>query len=858
MPKNQKELPRHAAWLLRRILPEEELLPLNGSFETLFQHRLQTKGSVAAGLWLWSEILRSLPGFITASLYWRFMMVKNYITMTIRTIRKHTVHSVINLLGLSLGVAVCLLIFLWTQNELSYDRFHDHGENIAQVYSQLEYSSGGSQIHMGSYYPLAKVLRAECPEVLESARYEEETGVLISHGDKKFRNDRIALIDPDFFDIFSFPFIQGSPETAMRENTSVVLTEKMAHKYFGNEDPIGKVLTVNDQLDLLVSGLIDNVPSQSSLQFDCLVPYVVVFAPEFKEPEHWGGNPLSTYVLLHGKSDRSVVENKITSIVEKHMQPETATVTFHLFPLVKKHLYAPHGGGRIQSLLIFSAIAIVVLLIACINFMNLSTAKAAIRAKEVGTRKVIGARKSDLFWQFMGEAVVISLLALLIALAFLAGFLPVFNDLADAQLSLDHLLKPAVLLSFLGIALLTGILSGVYPALYLGSLQPGNILQGTIRTAVKSTLRKTLVVVQFSLSIFLIICTVVVLRQLRFMLSTDLGFHSENLAVVQMSQELQKQFEPLRSDLLNNPQVLGVTRSMQGPWNIGSTVSAVDWDGKPANETFNMHWDYVGYDYFKTMGMNILGGRAFSQKFPTDLKASYIINQTAARIMGMETPVGKRLSVFRQEGEIVGVVQDFHFQPLYHEIKPFVFLLRPDSGSLCFVKIRPENRTDALNHIQSVVSRISPNTLADPVMFNAILTNYIYTSERQTGKIAGYFSLLAVLISCLGLFGLASFMAERRTKEIGIRKVVGASAREMVFMLSRDFTKWVLLSNLFAWPAAYLVSHNFLARYAQRMPFGWEAYILPSLGALIIAVITVSYQTIKAANTNPADSLRYE
>lgn len=858
MPKDQTKMPQPAEWVLRRVLPHEDRLSMNGNFEKLYRHRILTTGPVRAKLWIWSEIVKSLPGFISAAIYWRHMMLRNYITITLRTIRKHTVHSLINLFGLSIGVAVCLLIFLWTQYELSYDRFHTNKDNIAQVYSQLEYSNGGSHIHMGSYYPLAKVLMAECPEIKEATRYEAATGVQISRGGKKFTNDRIGLVDPSFFAMFSFPFTRGSPETAMRENTSVVLTESMARKYFGIEDPIGKVLSLNEEMDLQVTGIIDNVPPQSSLQFDCLVPYAVSFAPDFIEPEHWGGNPLATFVLLHEKSDRPALEQKITKIVEGHMRPETATVKFHLFPLSKKHLTSPQGGGLIQSLLIFSAIAVVVLLIACINFMNLSTAKAATRAKEVGARKVVGARKSDLFWQFMGEAMVISLLALFVALVLLAGFLPVFNDLLGNELSLNLLLKPVAVLGFLGIALFTGILSGFYPALYLGALHPGRILQSAAPTGVRTTLRKTLVVVQFSLSVFLIICTAIVLKQLRFMMSTDLGFDSENLAVVQMGQGLQKQYEPLRNELMKNPQVLGVTRSLQGPWNIGSTVSALDWDGKPPDENVNMHWDYVGYDYFETLNMKITAGRAFSREFPTDRKEAYIINQTAAELLAMATPVGKRLSVFGKEGKIIGVVRDFYFQPLYHEIKPFIFMLRPDSGSLGFVRIGPENRTNTLAQIQDAISKLAPDVSAEPIMFNEILANYIYTSEEQTGRIAGYLSILAVLISCLGLFGLASFMAERRTKEIGIRKVVGATAREIVFMLSRDFTKWVLLSNLISWPAAYIVAQSFLARYAQRAPVGLELFLLPSLAALMIALLTVSYQTVKAAHASPAASLRYE
>jgi putative ABC transport system permease protein len=858
MEKDQKKMPGLALWLLKHVLPRQDYVYLNGNFEDMYASRINSEGFLKARIWIWSEIIKSLPGFLYASFYWRITMFRNYFIMALRNIRKHTLHSVINITGLSIGMAVCLLIFLWVQDEFGYDRFHANKNEIAQVYSEMSYSSGDSRLVMGSYYPLAKVLKEECPEVREAIRYESASGLLLSHGEKQFTNDSVGLADPSFFEIFSFPFIQGNPSTALAENYSIVLTEKMAKKYFGKEDPLGKTITLLNDFDLRVTGIIQDVPKQSSFQFDCIMPYRLKFAPDFQEPEHWGGNPLNTYVLLHKDVDRLEVEKKITAIVEKHAQWETVKATFHMHPLTKKHLYSPQGGGLIQTLLIFSAIALFVLLIACINFMNLSTAKATTRAKEVGIRKAIGARKTDLIRQFIGESLMISLVTLLIAIVLMAAFLPTFNALLGKQFSLYLLLKPVVALGFLGIALFTGALAGAYPALYLSSFQPGNILKGLIRSGTKSSLRRILVVVQFSLTIIMIISTVVIFRQLGFVMSTDLGFDRENLVVVRTSQPMQESFEPFGNELRVNPQVLSITRSLQGPWNIGSTVSAVDWDGKPPDETVSMHWDYVGYDYFSTFGMEIIKGRAFSREYPTDQKEAYIVNEEAVKMMGMESPVGKRLSVFRNEGRIIGVVKNFLFQPLYHPVKPFVFMLRPGSGSLAFVRIRPENISGTLDHITNTMKKFDPGSPPSPFFFNDVLTNYIYTTERQAKKIAGYFTLLALLISSLGLFGLAAFLAEQRTKEIGIRKVVGASVKDVVFMLSKDFTKWVLVSNVVAWPVAYLVMRKILERYAYRTHIGLEIFVLSGLAALFIALLTVSYQAIKSARANPADSLRYE
>jgi putative ABC transport system permease protein len=858
MGDKKHRIPGPAAWLLNRILPSQEILHLNGSFECLYSDKVRCTGRLRAGIWIWGEILKSLPGFFYAAIYWRLMMLKNYVLITFRNIRKHAVFSGINIFGLSLGMAVCLLIFLWVQNEFRYDRFHENGADIAQVYSELEYSEGSRQIFTGSYYPLAQVLRDECPEVSEAARYLSTSGMLIGYGKNQFRNDTVALVDASFFKIFTFPFIAGSPDSALEENNSVVLTETMARKYFGNEDPIGKILTVDGSLDIQVTGVIQDVPSRSSLQFDCIVPFVLAFAPKYQEPEHWGGNPLQTYILLNKNSDHELVEQKITAVAEKHMNPETVKVSFHMFPLKRLHLFSPQGGGLIQYVLIFSAIALFVLLIACINFTNLSTATAATRAKEVGMRKVVGARKTDLVWQFIGESMLISFITLVTAVGLLALFLPVFNRLLGKQLSLNSLLDPVVIFGFLSIAMLTGMLAGLYPALYLSSFQPQSILRGLIRAGISSALRKVLVVCQFSLSIILMICTLVIFRQLGFMMHADLGFERENLVVLQMNDGVREQYGVLKNELLQSSHIRAVTNSLQGPWNIGSTVSAVDWDGKSPDENVNLYWDNIDYDYFDTFGMEILEGRSFSRDYSTDSSEAYIVNQEAVKLMGMDSPVGKWLSVFRQEGRIIGVVKNFHFQPLYHEIKPFVFMLRPNSGSLAFVRIKPENISGTLDYIRSSVSKFVPDSAADPVFFNDILKNYIYTAEQQTGQVAGYFASLAVVISCMGLFGLAAFMAERRTKEIGIRKVVGASAREVVAMLSRDFSRWVLLSNVFAWPVAYLVARKMLERYAFRVGINLGYFVLPGLAAFIIALLTVSYQAFKAARANPADSLRYE
>ncbi|MFC2156461.1 ABC transporter permease [Acidobacteriota bacterium] len=788
-------------------------------------------------------------------------MFRNYLLMTYRTIRKHKVFSFINIAGLTLGMAVFLLILLWIRHEAGYDAFQKNRKEIAHVYSETQYSDGRSQTFYGSYYPLAKAVREECPEVKEAARFTTTTGVVIKYGDRISSSDRVGFADPGFFKIFTFPFLQGDPKFALAERFSTVLTESMAKKLFGSEDPLGKILNVNDTLDIQVTGIIADIPLQSSLQFDCVVPFILSFPPEFKEPEHWGGNPFQTYTLLYKGSKFSDVANKITEIAEKHSPGSVGTeIQFFLFPFSRMHLFSPDQGNLIQIIAIFSIIALFVLLIACLNFMNLSTAKAFTRAKEVGVRKAVGARKGDLVSQFIGESILLSLITLIFSLLLLALFLPTFNALMQKQLSLLELLNPAVIAGFLGVALLTGFFSGTYPALFLSSIQPSNIFRGKIQAGLKSTtFRKTLVVVQFSLSIFMIFSTLVINRQMHFIRTKDLGFERENLLIIpSTSEELRSHYESLKTDLLRDPGILSITQGLQGPWNIGSTVGALDWDGKNPEDKVLMHWDYVDFDYFKTFGMVLKEGRAFSREYATDKGQAYIINEEAAKLMGMESPVGQRLSVFRKEGQIIGVLKNFHFQPLHNKIKPFFFTMQPLWGSNIFMRITPDNIAGVREYVEGTIKGIDPNFNTRQIFFDDLLKDYIYTDEKQLGRVSGYFTFLAILISCLGLFGLTSFMTERRTKEIGIRRVMGASIFGMVFMLTKNFTKWVAVSNIIAWPAAYFVMERIMSRYAYRAGIGIEIFLLSGIIALVIAMFTVSLQTVRAARANPAQSLRYE
>ena len=858
--KNRSSLPTTVLWILKRLVPSDDYPYLNGNMEALYEVIRDSRGKFLARLWLIKEMICSLPGFFQNILYWRIIMLKNIVLMTIRMIKKNKLYSFINIFGLSIGLAASLLLFLFIQDELGYDRFHSRLNNISQVYSESQFSDGKTQINTGSYYPLAGVLRDECPEIQAVCRFQTAAGIVIQQGKQMSTNDVVGLADPSFFDVFSFPLDAGDPETALRDNQSLILTKKMAEKLFGTEDPIGKTLTINHGFDVRVTGIMKNVPRQSSLQFDCIAPFALSFAPEFKEPDHWGGNPFQTYILTNKQVNRPALEEKIGGITSRHNpQKSDFSLRFFLFPFSKFHLYSPQGGGLIGTLVITTLIAVIILIIACLNFTNLSTARASIRAKEVGVRKAVGAHKRDLLGQFLGESLMMAVFSFSLALVLLILFLPTFNSLMGRQFSPAFLLNPTVILGFFSILLLTALAAGGYPAMFLSAFQPAAVIHGKTAKRGGNRFRRVLVVTQFSFAIFLIICSVVLFRQMSFIRDKDLGFNKDHLLCIpDISPEIQKHYDTFRDDLLASPSISGVTRSLQGPWNIGSTVRALDWDGKNPEETVFMHWDYIGYNYFETMGITLIDGRSFSREFGSDRNKGYIVNEEAARLMGMKDPIGQRLSVFREEGTIIGVVRDFHFQPLYNAIKPFVFILKPETANSVFIRIKTGNSAQALPHISSVYKQFESGIPLRHLFFEEIQWQYIYTSERQISRIAGYLTILAVILSCLGLFGLTAFIAERRQKEIGIRKVLGANSLRIVSLLAGGYTRWVLLANLFAWPAAYLITRSFLTRYAFHARLGLELFVFSGSAALSIALLTVLFMTIRAARKNPADSLRLE
>jgi len=779
-------------------------------------------------------------------------MIKNYTKITFRNLKKHKFYSFINITGLAIGIACCLIIFLWVQNELGYDRFH---KNAGDLYRIVQESPQGGKIFRFTSTPsgLGPLLKEEYPEIVHFARHTP-TRWDMGREEINFR-ENVALVDGSFLQMFSFPLLEGTPQAALEDPYSIVISEEMREKFFPGEDPLGQTLRVGESLDLNVTGVLQDIPKDSHLQFDCLVPFKLLGEFGFNMKD-WGNNNWWTYIQLTEDASAQEVEAKISGIIQEHV-PRSSSV-LHLQPVVRIHLYALDGGGLITYIYIFSGMAIFILLIACINYMNLSTSRSANRAREVGIRQVVGANRIQLIKQFMGESVFYAIIALIIGLVILHLLLPTFSQLAGKPLSMDYSLS--MILVLIGLTLFTGILAGVYPAFVLSSFQVIRALKGALKSRDRSALfRKILVVTQFSLSIFLITGTLFVFRQIDFMMNRELGYNTENILCVPMRGQLARNYQVFKTSLLENPNIISMTRANTTPDIKQSSIADYDitWDGREEGDNFpGINIMGVDADYLKTCKMEMAEGRFFSEEFPTDSTDSWVINETAAAAMGLESPLGIGVYWAEYKGKIIGVIKDFHFSSLHEEIEPLLMRMNWGMDNI-LVRIRSDNMPGTIGFIQKTLKDLLPHYAFEYEFLDTRLEN-LYTAEQRMEKILIFSTIIAIFISCLGLLGLASFTAEQRTKEIGIRKVLGSTVGGVVFLLSREFIKWVLLANLIAWPVAYFAVHNWLQNFAIRTRIGWEIFLLSGCLALAISLLTVCYQSIKAAVANPVDSLRYE
>ncbi|MFC2157182.1 ABC transporter permease [Acidobacteriota bacterium] len=865
--------PRFARWLFDWCIPFSESTYLNGDFDEIYNDIFEEKGRGAAARWYWSQILSSLPRIIFQSLFWSFIMLKNYLKMTLRNLKRHKGYSLLNIVGLAVGMACFILIMLYINYEFSYE---DHNPNAEYVYSIYVEHHGLDESYPvdSTPVPLAEMIHREIPEIEDFTRIDTFGRSLVAYKDKRFNETGITGADPGVFDIFGFQLLSGDRTTALNDVNSCVLTEEIAEKYFGNEDPMGKTLTMGTSLSLMVRGVIKNHPPNTDFDPGILVSFKTALEMGGSNySQNWLSQVLDTYILVSENHDVNILEAKMETSFSKYRAKENDERILKLQRLDRLHLHSIFAGSTIRYIYIFLAVGALILLTACINFMNLSTARSASRAREVGMRKVVGAQRKQLIRQFLGESFIYTSLALVLGLALVIGMIPLLKSITGQALSFGQIGRLPIFLSIIGAFVAVGFLSGSYPALYLSSFRPVKVLQRTMSSGKKGAIfRKILVVSQFTISIILIISTFIFSRQIQYMKTKSLGFKQDQIVVVRnQGDKALRNIEPFKQMLENNPKIQTISGSYMLPHSIGM-YNEVTWEGAANDEIIAIMHNTVDYDYLETFEIPLLSGRNFSKDFPSDVRAgsgnaknagAVILNEESVRRFGWDEPIGKK--VIQTFGElriyytVIGVVKDFHFSSLKNPIAPLKIFLGTTRSPVISIKIQPDDVQGTMKDIEAAWNRFNPNFPFEYYFYDSVFEQR-YQSEQRLQRLFGYFSFLAIFIACLGLFGLASFAAEKRTKEIGIRKILGATNQGMVFLLSREFTKWVAVANLIAWPAAFFLMGNWLKGFAYRIEIldSWPIFFLSGVIALVIAWLTVSFQAIKAALSNPANSLRYE
>lgn len=800
----------------------------------------------------------------------RCAMLKNYVKVALRNLRRHLGFTFINVVGLALGLACYLLIMQFVQHERSYDRHHERAERIFRV--TTDYASDGR--HWAATSPPVGPAMAEAlPEIEEVARFLPITGdVVLRREDRQFEHSGGVYADSSVFDVFSVRLLHGDAETALAAPHTIVLSQRLARTIFGDADPVGETLTSYVWESVTVTGVMEDLPTTTHLPFDFMVSMATFNErwPGAAQLRRW--ERFYTYVLLHSPSAREPVEQKLSAFAASFFagaaqERDPSAPGLSLQPLLDIHLQSHLEGeyrpnGDIRYVYIFGAIALFVLLIACVNFINLSTARAAERSREVGVRKALGADRGRLVGQFLGESVLLALMAVLLALVVVLAGLPLFNRLAGTSFSMSAFFTPTWLGSFLGIGLLTGLASGMYPALALSAFRPTEALRGYGAKAGRTAaLRKGLVTFQFAISVFLIIATAVIYRQFQYIHEKPLGFDRDQVVVVKLNlgdilDTVRANPETIKRELKQHPAIHQASLAYTYP-GACCGIEAVRLDGSADAEAVKVRMaSAVDHDYLATLGISLAAGRDFSRAAPADTTA-WLINRAAARHLGADEPLGSLLRWRGFAAPIVGIMEDFHFASLHNAVEPLVVLLRPSAGDLLLVRVRAEEAEAALQHIENQLARILPGQAFRYAFLNDELRLH-YAAEDQLRDIAAVFSALAILIACLGLFGLAAFTAQQRTKEIGIRKVLGAPVSGIALLLAGDFLKLVAVAFIISAPVAYVVMNAWLDAFAYHAELSTLIFVIAGGLALMVALLTVSYHAARAALADPVSSLRYE
>jgi putative ABC transport system permease protein len=811
-------------------------------------------------------------------------MIKNYFKIAWRNLAKYKFISFINLFGLTVGLTCCLLITTYIINELSYDKYNKNAENIYRVTRSFNNADGVVSLNLSTISPpFGYYLPTDFPEIKKMTRLLNNGTVGFKYKEKLISEPDVYFADENLFDVFTLDVIKGNPATALKDPFSVMLTEDVAKKYFGNEDPINKVLRADNQFDVKVTGIYKPFPANSHMHPGVLVSFSTLKDSAVYGAENlrtnWGNNSFFTYLLLPPHYNIKNMLARFPSFIDKRMagqeyvgQQASKFTKLNLQKLTDIHLYShtdyeAEPNGDISRVYIFSAIALFILLIACINYMNLSSARSALRAKEIGIRKVIGARRKELIFQFLSESVMIAWAAIIIAFVCLYFSLPWLNKISAQELSLSILMKWQVLVPLFLTPFIVGIISGIYPALFMSSFQPVKTLKGLFKAGGGSiSFRKVLVVAQFAISIVLIITTIIVFQQLRYMQETSLGYDKEHLITLPYYNSINTEYETFRNELLHNANIKDVARSSRIPTGRlldASGASAMVGDSlRPV--TADIKFVAADYDFIPTYGVHVVAGRNFSRAYGLDT-TNFILNEAAIKAIGWKTAqeaVGKDFQYGSRKGHIIGVIADFHFESLHQKIVPIVLANPPTSATdsrfnNLSVKVAAKNIPGALASVEKVWKKYLPEF---PYRYTFLdeKFNKLYESEQRQGTIFTVFACIAIFIACLGLFGLSAFSITQRVKEIGVRKVLGANVSSIVALLSKDFLKLVLIAAVIAFPVAWYAMTHWLRDFAYRINIHWWVFVLAAILASVVALVTVSFQAIKAAVANPVKSLRTE
>lgn len=795
-------------------------------------------------------------------------MIRNYLKTAWRNILGNKFYASINVAGLTVGLVVGMFMLLWVQDELSYDKFNSKADNIYKI-GIVGGTGISKQIFNNIIAPVATFAKNEVPQVQDAVRIMTLGSAPFRYKDKVFYEDNFAFADPSYFSVFDFNLIKGDKNHPFQDNASVVITEEMAKKYFGTEDPIGKVVTLGQDEQLKVTGVIPNYPENSSFKYRILMPLsrfndlAYIKNKKTYDNKHfissmdadWSMFGFQTYLLLKPgtKVDVTALEKKLQAIHERN-KPEDAPVPYLSQPLLKMHLYQADGtDGGMSTVRTFGIVALMILVIACINYVNLSTARSMLRAKEVSMRKIIGAGKLQLFIQFMAETTLLFAIAAVFAFALMFALLPYYNQFSGKELSLG--LSNYNIWACIGLTLLgTLTASSIYPALLLSSFEPLKALKGRVTIGIgNAAFRRVLVVLQFSVSIVLIIGTLIIGGQLKYIREKNLGYDKENVLSFSMRNKMISQYDVIKNELQKNPAVLGVTRAGRDIITGGSSTGDNDWDGKPANSNMWFNQVYADKDLIGFFKMNIKEGAGFTGAVADS--SHFIINETAAKEMGLTNPIGKRLRVQTVNGTIIGVVKDFHFTTIHHKIEPAVFQYKPDNCWKVYVKTTGAGAQSAIASALAIWKQYNNDV---PFNYTFLDDSFkkLYTDDQRTGSLFNMFSAIAIVISCLGLFGLATYSAQVKTREIGIRKVLGASVSRIIGLLATEFMVLIVIAIVIAIPVGWYAMNAWLQDFAYKVNITWVVFVLAGGGATLIALATISIQSVKAAIANPVKSLK--